>query len=313
MATQNGNRESISRAEIKVTAIQTGTANCHTKQEIGPSEWGPTRRKLGIMMDKEWAGPLPIYTYLLEHPEGNFLVDTGDSAHNSEKDWLPRLNPFFQKEVQIRVAPEEEVGPQLTSLGVDAAKDLKAVVMTHMHHDHTGGLNHFPHTEILADPAGLKAARRKRGLIGAVPRTWPRWFDPKPFDYDAGPVGPFQRSASLTSDGAIRIVETPGHMEGHVCVIARGIDHTFILAGDLTYRERNLMNDEVDGVTYNVETSLASQRGIKAIGQAEPSILLPAHDPDAIVRLQAGQVMGAPAKAPNVIPAPERLAAETAR
>ena len=122
---QEGNR-----AEIKVTAIQTGTANCHTKQEIGPAEWGPTRRKIGIMMDKEWAGPLPIYAYLVEHPEGNFLVDTGDSAHNSEKDWLPKLNPFFQKEVQIRVAPEEEVGPQLTGLGVDAAKDLKAVVMT---------------------------------------------------------------------------------------------------------------------------------------------------------------------------------------
>ncbi|HMT05826.1 MAG: N-acyl homoserine lactonase family protein [Solirubrobacterales bacterium] len=288
---QEGNR-----AEIKVTAIQTGTANCHTKQEIGPAEWGPTRRKIGIMMDKEWAGPLPIYAYLVEHPEGNFLVDTGDSAHNSEKDWLPKLNPFFQKEVQIRVAPEEEVGPQLTGLGVDAAKDLKAVVMTHMHHDHTGGLNHFPHTEILADPAGLKAARRKRGLIGAVPRTWPRWFDPKPFVYDAGPVGPFQRSASLTSDGAIRIVETPGHMEGHVCVIARGIDHTYILAGDLTYRERNLMDDAVDGVTYSVETSLASQRGIKAIGEAEPSILLPAHDPDAVARLEAGRTMNASAE-----------------
>ena len=36
-----------------------------------------------------------------------------------------------------------------------------------------------------------------------------------------------------------------GHMIGHVCAIARSTDHTYILAGDLTHRQRNLLADQV--------------------------------------------------------------------
>ncbi len=279
------------RAEITITPLQSGTANCHVRQEIGLAAQSPARRKLAIMRDREWAGPLPIYSYLVQHPEGLFLIDTGDTARNSERDWLPRTNPFFQREVQIRVAPEEEVGPRLSSMGIDPRTDLRAVVMTHLHHDHTGGLHHFPHTPIYADADCLRAARRSRGLIGAVPSRWPRWFDPKPFRYENGPVAPWSRSAALTADGSLLVVETPGHMVGHVCVIARGREYTYILAGDITYRQRNLLADAVDGVTFDVGISLSSQRAIKTLASEEPSILLPAHDPDAAERLLTGSTL----------------------
>jgi glyoxylase-like metal-dependent hydrolase (beta-lactamase superfamily II) len=177
------------------------------------------------------------------------------------------------------------------AMGIDPARDVRQLVMTHLHHDHTGGLHHFPHTEILAAEDGLRAARRQRGLVGAVPRSWPRWFDPKPYTFDAGPLGPFARSARLTRDGSISVVETPGHMVGQVNVIVRGEDVTYILAGDLTYNEKNLIEDKVDGVTMNVQTSLESQRAIKALARAEPSVLLPAHDPDAAKRLANRQCM----------------------
>ena len=279
------------RAKVKITAMQSGTANLHRRHEQAPLDWSPARRKVEIMLDREWAGPLPIYSYLIEHPEGLFIVDTGDNARNSQRNYLPRTNPFFQYAVQIRVAPEEEIGPRLTAMGIDPARDVRQVIMTHLHHDHTGGLHHFPHTEILADADCLRVARRQRGLIGAVPRSWPRWFDPTPFAYDAGPLGPFARSASLTRDGSILVAETPGHMVGQVNVIVRGEDVTYILAGDLTYNEKNLIEDKVDGVTMNVQTSLASQRAVKAFARSEPSVLLPAHDPDAATRLANRQCM----------------------
>jgi hypothetical protein len=57
-------------------------------------------------------------------------VDTGDRVRNSDLDYPPKLNPFFQRKVKITVAPEEEVGPRLAALGVDPARDLRAVVMT---------------------------------------------------------------------------------------------------------------------------------------------------------------------------------------
>jgi hypothetical protein len=47
---------------------------------------------------------------------------------------------------------------------------------------------------------------------------------------------------------------------------------TYLVAGDVSYKQQNLIDDKVDGVTYSVETSLASQRAIKAFARMEPSL-----------------------------------------
>jgi N-acyl homoserine lactone hydrolase len=98
-------------------------------------------------------------------------------------------------------------------------------------------------------------------------------------------------SAPLTKDGSIFAVETPGHMTGHVSIVARSEGLTYVRAGDLTYRQYLLMDDQVDGMTANPTVSLASQREMKQFAQNEPTVLLPAHDPDAAKRLAEGLVM----------------------
>lgn len=284
---------------IRITAIQTGTANCHTLQEAGRDGASPFRRKLDIMRDKEWTGPKPIYVYLVEHPEGLFVVDTGDNHHNSEKSgYLPWWNPFFQKAVQIKVAPEEEIGPQLTRLDIDPAKDVKAVLMTHLHHDHTGGLGHFPHTPILVAEENIRVANRKRTLVGALTTSFPRWFDPTPLELTGDPIGQFTRSAPVTKDGSIVAVEIPGHMEGQVAYLVRGAEVTYALVGDLTYTQEFLLDDVVDGVTADPALSLESQHKVRALAEDEPLVLLPAHDPGVENRLPANQTM--PARRPSV-------------
>jgi N-acyl homoserine lactone hydrolase len=278
------------RSSLKITAIQTGTGNCHVRQVASPPDLGVLRRRAGVLLDTRWTGPHPIYAYLIEHPEGLILVDTGDTACKSDRGYVPRLNPFFRCCIDPRVAPEEELGPQLTALGV-RPHDLRLVVMTHLHHDHTGGLRHVPHSRILASAECLTEARRKRGLVGALPRTWPTWFDPEPFTFSGPAIGPFPSTAPLTRDRSIVAVSTPGHMAGHVCIIARSDELTYVLAGDLTYGQDLLLADTVDGITQNPNTSLASQRAIKQLAQSEPTVLLPAHDPDAAARLAGGETM----------------------
>ncbi len=285
--------------EIRITAIQTGTAECHVRQEEGRDGASPLRRKIDIFRDSEWTDPKPIYAYLIEHPEGLFVVDTGDNARNSEQSgYLPRFNPFFQKMVSIKVAPEEEVGPQLSRLGIDPARDVTAVLMTHLHHDHTGGLGHFPHTPILASEENITISRRKKTMVGALTSSWPRWFDPKPLEFSGGPLGEFARTAPVTSDGSIFAVDIPGHMEGQVAFLVRAGEVTYALVGDLTYSQELLLDDVVDGVSTDPTLSLISQRKMKALAESEPLVLLPAHDPNAGSRLAAGQTMraGAPVR-----------------
>jgi hypothetical protein len=75
---------------IKVTPIQTGTVSIRPHHHCGEDGHGPIRRKWEMMRDKQWIENLPIYTYLIDHPEGNFLIDSGDTAestHSSAMGW----------------------------------------------------------------------------------------------------------------------------------------------------------------------------------------------------------------------------------
>ena len=67
------------------------------------------------------------------------------------------------------MAPLEEIDPR----ALDSAFDIKAVILTHFHHDHTGGLDHFPHTLIIAGRESYEASRGLKGKVvgGAIAPT----------------------------------------------------------------------------------------------------------------------------------------------
>ncbi len=276
---------------IKVTAIETGKARMKTAQRTGRDGRGGIGRKIDIFRDAAWVEPLPILCFLIEHPEGRFLVDTGDTWRNSVPGYLPGWNPFY-KQVQIRVAPHEEVGPRLLDLGLDPATEIGTVILTHFHHDHTGGLDHFPRSRIIGPRANFAISRGFRGMAtGCLPQRWPIWLKPDLVEMDGPPLGPFPASHPITSDGRIVLVPTPGHVDGHVSVIVRGDDVTYFLAGDATYSQANLLAGKTDGVTNDPATALATLRMIERFAAQEPTILLPAHDPEGPGRLAARAVL----------------------
>ncbi len=276
---------------IRVTPIQTGWARLKSAQKCGLDGRSSFGRKLDIVRDRVWAGPLPVLAWMVEHPEGRFVIDTGDTAENSTPGYLPWWNPFFTKMVEIKVAPVEEIGFQLHVLGIDPARDITAVILTHYHHDHTGGLHHFPHTHIIGPRDGWRLARGLKGrMMGCLPQRWPTWFRPELVDMDGPPIGPFPASHPITRDGRVFMVPAPGHFPGHAAVVVRGDGVTYFFAGDATYEQADLAADRVDGVTSDPLVSLATIRAIKKFARQEPTIILPAHDPDGLRRLATGEV-----------------------
>src|SRR6202011_1262836 len=102
---------------------------------------------------------------------------------------------------------------QLRQLGI-APDSVRHLVQTHLHIDHTGALGHFPDATVVVHARELEAARAAEspmasGYVRAdYERPELRW---KTVDGDT----------DLFGDGAIRLIETPGHSAGHTSLLLR--------------------------------------------------------------------------------------------
>jgi N-acyl homoserine lactone hydrolase len=271
---------------VQVRAIKTGVVRLRPSHLAGNMDHPAWRRRLAILRDRDWSEPLPIYTYLIEHEEGLILLDTGESALSGTFGWLPWWHPFFRFAIDLRVEQADEIGPQLRSLGIDPGTDLRMLVLSHLHHDHADGLSHFRGTDIVVSAENYQAALGLPGiLIGANPARWPSWFSPRLVELAGPAAGSFERTLPLTADGTVFLVPTPGHMAGHLSVVVRSPEVTYFLAGDATFSEELLRRRVVEGPAVSVAASVETLDRIAAFARAEPTVLLPAHDPLAEQRL----------------------------
>jgi len=64
---------------MKIHAIQTGSVRIKTAQVEGRGRG--LRRRLALLTDRHWTGWLPTYAWVIDHPEGVIVIDTGQGAH----------------------------------------------------------------------------------------------------------------------------------------------------------------------------------------------------------------------------------------
>src|SRR5262249_14673277 len=147
---------------------------------------------------------------------------------------------------------------------IDPRRDISGVILTHLYHDHTGGLDHFPHARISVPRGCWDACGGFRGwMMGCLPQRWPIWLKPRLIEINGPREGSFASSYPITQDKRIFLVPTPGHAIGHASVVVRTEGLTYFLAGDATYTLDNLRQEKVDGVTYDPGVSLATLKAIK--------------------------------------------------
>ncbi len=268
---------------MRIHAIQTGTVAIKERQRQGVGHG--FRRTINTLFDRTWTEPLPIYVWVIEHPEGVIVIDTGETARATKPGYFPWWHPYYRVGVREWVRPEEEVGPQLRALGINP-NDVRRVVMTHLHTDHAGGLHHFPKAEILVSRTEYQNASGFRGQLGGfLPQHWPTWFAPTLIDFTSQPHGPFPTSHALTTAGDVHLVPTPGHTLGHLSVIVHEDEKTIFFAGDTSYTQQLMLSQTIDGVAASEALARQTLQRILAYTQTTPTIYLPSHDPEAARRL----------------------------
>jgi N-acyl homoserine lactone hydrolase len=271
---------------IRIHAIQTGTvAVKQTQRDGGGRAFGRI-----LVTDRRWTEPMPILTWLVEHPEGLILVDTGETPRVTEPGYFTPWQPYFRLGMREWVEPQDAVGAQIERLGF-SREDVRWVALTHFHTDHAGGIGDVAGSEFVVSGTDYALARGVRGKArGFLPQHWPSGFAPRLADFRDGPFGPFAASTTLTSAGDVHLLPTPGHTPGHLSVAVEDGDMVFFLAGDASYTEQLMLDGVVDGVTADPASSRDTTARIRRLTAERPTVYLPTHDPAAAQRLAGRQL-----------------------
>ncbi|HET8844538.1 MAG TPA: MBL fold metallo-hydrolase, partial [Ktedonobacteraceae bacterium] len=179
----------------------------------------------------------------------------------------------------------EEIGPQLKQLDI-SPRDVRWLVLTHLHTDHAGGLYHFPGVETVVTRKEYQAARGFTGqLAGYLPQHWPDWFKPRLIDFSPEPFANFPRHMKLTSAGDVLLIPTPGHTSGHMSVLLLEGEQTICFAGDVSYSQDLFVRGKVDGISFNEGVARRTIEQLQTYTKNTPTVYLPSHDPASAERL----------------------------
>ena len=174
---------------------------------------------------------LPVNVFLVHHPDGLCLFDTGQTARAAKPGYHPWWHPFLRL-ARFELAPEDEIGPQLVRAGVDPG-DIRWVVLSHLHTDHVGGLGAFPGADVIVSHVEWDRAQGLAGrLRGYLPQHWPV-RGPVLVDLVGG-------SYDVAGDGSLAVLPAPCHTPGHVAMIVRDDKGGFFLGGDVAHTPAEL-------------------------------------------------------------------------
>jgi glyoxylase-like metal-dependent hydrolase (beta-lactamase superfamily II) len=269
---------------MKIHAISTGFVKITRNWQVGR---GPEPLRLVYtLLDSQFTDWLPIHVWVIEHPEGLVVIDTGIPMDANSLTLRPPFMPLVRRAAPFKIeSDQEEVGPQLQRLGF-APSDVRWVIQTHLHQDHDGGLKYFPQAEIVVARDEWAAAQGWKGqMAGYLNWRWPKGLAPKLIDFNPDPDEIFRGRYTLTQAGDVHLVSTPGHSRGHLSVVLDEGQQVIFFAGDASYTQDLLLANKIDGVAPDPVAERDTHQRIMKLAARRPLVYLPTHDPDSASRL----------------------------
>ncbi|KAK3075759.1 hypothetical protein LTS18_013987, partial [Coniosporium uncinatum] len=168
---------------------------------------------------------------LIEHPtEGLILYETG-SGKDYPTVWGPPINDLFAR---VNYEDDQELDKQIEKTGHNI-KDIKAVVIGHLHLDHAGGLHHFEGTNV---PIWVHETELKHAFFSVASKSDYGVYLPHYLKFDMN-WQPFSGSFVEIAQG-INLHHAPGHTPG-LCIMQINLKDsgTWIATTDMYHVKEN--------------------------------------------------------------------------
>lgn len=192
-----------------------------------------------------------IQAFLIRHPDGPVLVDTGVGSDHD------LINEIYRPTVVPIVNA-------LNAAGVDE-RDLRAIVNTHLHFDHCGQNRSLPSTPVYVQAPELAAAE-------APMFTVPEWAfihtDRKRIVHGDEEIAP-----------GVHLIPTPGHTPGHQSILVDGQDGPELIVGQCCYTCTEYEAGQVSPSDIHDETLLeAGVESLARLRQLRAEVAYFSHD-----------------------------------
>lgn len=210
-------------------------------------------------------------TYLIEHPKGLVLFDTGchPQVATDPHGYWGKIADFLK----VRYSPDLVVDAQIKALGYKL-EDVKHVVISHLHLDHAGGMHLFPHAQFFI-------------MEGELPYAyWPQPHARAAFILnDLLPTRNFNwreltGDTDLFGDGSLIMLKTAGHTPGECSLMVNLARRAIVLTGDTVHIRHQLATLAPMDVDWDKAMASASIRRLKEMQDRGEARLLISHDPE---------------------------------
>ena len=228
---------------------------------------GRLRLPMGALMagmDGHMVVPVPAY--LIVHPKGRVLFDTGLNPLLNT-DITGYLGEFADAAAGFDFPAQEHIGSRLEAFDVDV-DGIDLIVNSHLHLDHAGGNAQLPNARVLVQGRELATAR-----AGATREYFAA-------DFETGQeFVEVDGEHDVFGDGTVTCFPTYGHTPGHQSVRVLTAGGSFVICADACYLRRTIDELHLPGTTVDKSAALRTLHDLRRL-EREGHRLLLGHDPD---------------------------------